>query len=131
MESRFHGGGGTSEPDDALELRYRTLQRLEDVLRLLVDRHGARMTLGEMLAITAGMARLCRKSEVSIAEIAEATGLPKQNLSRWARKRVGDSISLRVNERDQRMHDVTLRDARRGQENIEKLARVLGTDTAD
>ena len=113
---------------EAADIRYRTLSELEKVLRLLVDHHGARMTLGEMLAITAGMARLCRKSQVTIAEIAEATGLPKQNLSRWARKRVGDSIDLKVNEDDQRVQDLVMTDAFRGQENIERLARILGTD---
>ena len=130
MGSRNHDGEGSPSADGAaaLELRHRTLIRLEDVLRLLVDRHGARTTLGEMLAITAAMARLCTKPEVSIAEISEATGLPKQNLSRWARKRIGDSIELRVNDQDQRVHDVILVDQRRGQDNIERLARVLGTD---
>ena len=121
-------------PEDnaaAVELRYRTLTELEKVLRLLVDRHGARMTLGEMLAITAGMARLCRQDQVTIAEISEATGLPKQNLSRWARKRVGDSISLKVNEDDQRVQDVIMKDALRGQENIERLARIFGTDRVE
>ena len=115
----------------AVEVRYRTLTELEKVLRLLVERHGARMTLGEMLAITAAMARLCRQDQVTIAEISEATGLPKQNLSRWARKRVGDSISLKVNEEDQRVHDVVMTDAFRGQENIERLARIFGTDRLD
>lgn len=121
-------------PEDnaaAVELRYRTLTELEKVLRLLVDRHGARMTLGEMLAITAGMARLCRQDQVTIAEISEATRLPKQNLSRWARKRVGDSISLKVNEDDQRVQDVVMKDALRGQENIERLARIFGTDRVE
>ncbi len=122
-------GGGSS--NEAVEIRYRTLTELEKVLRLLVDRHGARMTLGEMLAITAAMARLCRQEQVTIAEISEATGLPKQNLSRWARKRVGDSIALRVNEEDQRVHDVVMTDAFRGQENIERLARIFGTDRVD
>jgi len=121
-------------PEDnaaAVEVRYRTLTELEKVLRLLIDRHGARMTLGEMLAITAGMARLCRQDQVTIAEISEATGLPKQNLSRWARKRVGDSISLKVNEDDQRVQDVVMKDALRGQENIERLARIFGTDRVE
>ncbi len=119
MESREdkRSGGLTAE-----ELRYRTLTQMEELLRVLVDHHGARATLGEMLAIYAGMARLCKQDQVSIAEIAEATGLPKQNLSRWARKRIGDSISLRVNEDDQRVHDVIMTDSLRGQENIERLA---------
>jgi len=116
---------------EAREIRYRTLTELEKVLRLLVDRHGARMTLGEMLAVTAAMARLCRKDHVTIAEIAEATGLPKQNLSRWARKRVGESISLKVNEEDQRVQDLVMTDAYRGQDNIERLARIFGTDRTD
>ncbi len=89
------------------------------------------MTLGEMLAITAAMTRLCKQDQVSIAEISEATGLPKQNLSRWARKRIGDSISLKINDDDQRMHDVLMMDAARGQENIERLAMILGTDRLD
>ena len=116
---------------EALDLRYRTLVRLEALLRNLVDRHGARSTLGEILAVTATRARLCRKEQVSIAEIAESTGLPKQNLSRWARKREGDSIFLRVNEDDQRMLDVIMTDSARGQDHIEKLARILGTDKPD
>ncbi len=109
---------GAEDTTAAAEVRFRTLVELEKVLRLLVDRHGARMTLGEMLAITAGMARLCKQDQVTIAEISEATGLPKQNLSRWARKRVGVSIALKVNENDQRVHDVVLTDMFRGQENI-------------
>ena len=125
MESPEDGSGGEL---DAEEVRYRTLTQMEKVLRLLVDRHGARATIGEMLAIYAAMARLCKQDQVSIAEIAEATGLPKQNLSRWARKRIGDSISLRVNEDDQRVHDVVMMDALRGQENIERLASLLRTD---
>lgn len=116
---------------EAASRRYRTLVRLEEVLRLLVDRHGARMSLGEILAVTASMARLCRQDQVSIAEIAEATGLPKQNLSRWARKRVGDSIALRVNEDDQRRQDLIMLDRGRGQESLDRIAQVLRTDIPD
>lgn len=116
---------------EALALRYRTLVRLEEVLHHLVNWHGARTTLGELLAITAARVRLCKQDRVSISEIAEATGLPKQNLSRWAKKRAGHSIFLQVNEDDQRMLDVIMTDATRGQENIERLARIMGTDTPD
>jgi hypothetical protein len=115
----------------ANDRRYRTLTQLEKILKLLVDRHGARMTLGEMLAITAAMARWCKQDQVSLAEIAEATGLPKQNLSRWAKKRLGDSISLKVNDDDQRMHDVLLSNPAQGQENLERLADVMGLGTTD
>lgn len=129
MDRRSDEETGTAPAGAALALRHRTLCRLEEALRLLVARHGARMTLGELFAVTAGMARLCRQEQVSIAEIADVTGLPKQNLSRWARKRVGDSIFLRVNDEDQRRHDLAMTDAGRAQAHIEQLARVLGTDT--
>jgi hypothetical protein len=114
---------GTSESE---RIRYRTLALLEELLKRLVERHGARMTIGELLAITASMARLCGTDRVSIAEIAEATGLPKQNLSRWARKRIGDSIYLEVNQEDQRMHDLVMLDRRRAQEHLECVAALLG-----
>lgn len=107
------------------ELRFRTLTRMESILRLLVERHGARMTLGELLAVYAAMARLCKHDRVTVSEVADATGLPKQNISRWAQKRVGQSIGLIVNEDDQRVRDLALLDDRRGQKNIERLAEIL------
>ena len=128
MEGRDDDSGNGLNPE---EVRYRTLTQMEKVLRILVDRHGARATVGEMLAIYAAMVRLCKQDQVSIAEISEATGLPKQNLSRWARKRIGESISLRINEDDQRVHDVVMMDSLRGQENIERLAEIFKTDRAD
>lgn len=111
----------------AAELRYETLQRLEEICRLLVDHYGARMTLGELHAIIATLRKLCRQDRVSVAEIADATGLPKQNISRWMQKRLGDSIYLRVNEDDQRMRDILLLDSRRGQEFFEELAVSMAT----
>ena len=62
---------------------------------------------------------------MTIAEIAEATGLPKQSLSRWAQKRVGDSIVLNVNEDDQRVHDVRLVNHQVAAEPLSQLAEVL------
>ena len=50
--------GRNDDPDsirEAEEVRYRTLTQMEKVLRVLVDRHGARSTIGEMLAIYAAM----------------------------------------------------------------------------
>lgn len=134
MEGRSGGrGSGTrdqveSSGESADEVRFRTLTVLESILRQLVDRHGARTTAGEMLAIYASMARLCKQDRVTIGEIAEATGLSKQNLSRWAQKRIGDSIYLKINEDDQRMHDVAMLDRERGQESIERIAEILGTN---
>ena len=121
---------GSFGPESAADqlLRYRTLTRLEAVLRQLVNRYGSRVTLGEMLAIYAGMARLCKQDRVTIAEIADATGLSKQNLSRWAQKRLGDSIYFKVNEEDGRVLDVFMLDRNQAQEHIEQLAVLLGTD---
>ena len=107
------------------ESRYQTLTRIENILRLLVERYGARMSLGEAYAIYAGMARMCKQDRVSLAEIAEATGLPKQNLSRWAQKRVGDTIHYEINDEDQRVHDLVMVDRERAQEYIELLAELF------
>jgi DNA-binding transcriptional ArsR family regulator len=131
-----HGDGRDSGSSDHIEsggesadeVRFRTLTMVESILRQLVDRHGARTTAGEMLAIYASMARLCKQDRVTIGEIAEATGLSKQNVSRWAQKRIGDSIYLKINEDDQRMHDVAMLDRERGQESIERIAEILGTN---
>ena len=108
------------------ELRVETLSRLEELMTAMVERYGRRTTLGEMLAIVATLKRLCRQDQVTLAELADATGLPKQSLSRWAQKRIGDSILLRINEDDQRMNDVVLMDSERGQRQIEIFARILG-----
>lgn len=112
-------------------LRYKTLSRLEAVLHLMVERYGARMTLGEALAVAVTMTRLCRVDRVTLAEIADATGLRKQNLSRWALKRMGQSIELKSNEDDRRIKEIVLIDPGQGQEYVEALARTLGIDTRD
>ena len=103
------------------------MSQVESILQQLVKRHGARATLGEMLAVYAGMALFCKQERVTVSEIAEATGLPKQNVSRWVTKRLGVSIGLVVNDDDQRVHDVIMLDRERGQENIENLAGILET----
>ena len=107
------------------KLRYETLAVMEELLMAWVERYGRRRTLGEMLAITAALKRLCDQDRVTVAEIAEATGLPKQSLSRWAQKRVGNSIALRINEDDQRVHDVVLLDKNVASEPIRRFARIL------
>ena len=109
-------------------LRHKTLSRLEAALQLLVTRYGHRATLGEVLAITAGLVRLCHSDRVTVAEIADATGLRKQNVSRWAQKRLGRSIEIRSNEDDARIKEIVLLDPKRGQEYIEELGQTLGID---
>ena len=95
----------------------------------MVERYGARTTLGEALAISLTMGRLCKVDRVTVAEIADATGLRKQNISRWAQKRMGQSIEVRSNEDDHRIKEIVLIDPSRGQEYVEALARTLGIDT--
>jgi DNA-binding transcriptional ArsR family regulator len=107
------------------ELRYETLSVMEELLTAWVARYGRRTTLGEVLAIFAALRRLCHDERVTVAEISEATGLPKQSLSRWARKRVGDSIQLKINEDDQRVHDVTLLDRNIAAEPIRRFAEIM------
>jgi transcriptional regulator with XRE-family HTH domain len=97
----------------------------------MVERYGARMTLGESLAIASTMSRLCRVDRVTLAEIADATGLSKQNISRWAQKRMGQSIEVKYNEDDRRIKEIVLIDPRRGQEYVEALAQTLGIESRD
>jgi hypothetical protein len=106
-------------------LRKDTLAGMEELLTILVERYGRRTTLGEVLAIYTALHRMCFSDRVTIAEIAEATGLPKQSLSRWAQKRLGDSIVLNINEDDQRVHDVRLLNREVAAEPLGKLADVL------
>lgn len=110
------------------EMRYETLSALEEILRQLVLHHGARVTLGEMLAITAAMARFCKHDRVTIAEIAEATGLPKQSISRWAQKRLGESLVLTLNDDDGRVRELSLLDDQRGRDNLARLAEIMKLD---
>jgi DNA-binding transcriptional ArsR family regulator len=110
------------------DTRIETLSALEEILRQLVLHHGARVTLGEMLAITAAMARFCTHGRVTIAEIAEATGLPKQSISRWAQKRLGESLVLQMNDDDGRVRDLSLMDDQRGRDNIARLAEIMKID---
>ena len=105
--------------------RKQTLSRMEDLLAVLVSRYGRRTTLGEIYAIYAALHRMCSQECVTVAEIAEATGLPKQSLSRWAQKRVGDSIILNINEDDQRVHDVRLVNNQVATEPLKLLAEIL------
>lgn len=107
-------------------LRYKTLTRLQATLQLMVERYGSRTTLGEALAISMTMARLCQADRVTVAEVADATGLRKQNISRWAQKRMGQSIEVRSNEDDRRIKEIVLIDPSRGKEYVEALARTLG-----
>jgi DNA-binding transcriptional regulator GbsR (MarR family) len=109
------------------KVRKETLASMEDLLTILVERYGRRTTLGEVLAVYAALHRMCSKDRVTIAEIAEATGLPKQSLSRWAQKRLGESIVLNINEDDQRVHDVRLVNREAAAETLSQLAEVLGT----
>jgi len=125
-EGRIDRSSDQERDDKADEIRFQTLTTLEVLLRALMERYGARMTVGELLSITAAMAMLCKRDQINIGEIAEATGISKQNISRWMRKRIGDSIVLKINEEDQRMHDVVLLDRERGQGFIEQMADLLG-----
>ena len=112
---------GTLDP----KTRKQTLGRMEDLMAVLVSRYGRRTTLGEIYAVYAALHRMCSQECVTVAEIAEATGLPKQSLSRWAQKRVGDSIILNINEDDQRVHDVRLVNKQVATEPLKLLAEIL------
>ena len=107
--------------------RYRTLKKMEEILKMLVDRHGARMTLGELLTITSSMARLCEQDAVTVAEIADATGLPKQSVSRWARKRIDTRLLVaRTRAEDERVTEYALVNRDQAADHLKALGKTLG-----
>lgn len=125
LNTSIPGSSVAAQPILDDKLRYETLSVMEELLTAWVERYGRRTTLGEVLAIFAALRRLCHDDRVTVAEISEATGLPKQSLSRWARKRVGASIQLNVNEDDQRVHDVVLLDPNVAAEPIRRFAEIM------
>ncbi|MGD8418777.1 MAG: hypothetical protein PVH91_17060 [Pseudomonadales bacterium] len=57
--------------------------QLERLLRILVDRFGAARSLGEVYATTHALRAYREGRSLTLADIAEQTGISKQNLSRW------------------------------------------------
>ncbi len=61
-------------------------ERLEELVKVLCDRFGRRTTLGEVFAAVIGIRRLSRGDTLCVSDLAELSGEPVSNVSRWLRQ---------------------------------------------
>ena len=101
-------------------------RQLEELLELLVLRFGADRSLGEVYA-TCFALRMAREGrEFSLSDIAKATGLPKQNLSRWLAYQVSiGQANTRVSEDDARRQEIGVTDPVWAFRHLERTAEIF------
>lgn len=101
-------------------------QQLEDLLAVLVQRFGTGKTLGEVYATAYALRVLRSGGNPSIAEVAEATGCSKQNLSRWLKFQItiGQAVTGDV-EDDGRKRSIGITDPDWAYRHLEAVAEVL------
>ena len=104
-------------------------KQLVDILALLVERFGAGRTLGEVYATSYALKVLREGGNLSVADIAKATGSSKQNLSRWLRHHVDTGqIKTQPAEDDYRRQEITITDPTWTYRHLESLAKIIGCD---
>jgi DNA-binding transcriptional regulator GbsR (MarR family) len=104
-------------------------QELEQLLKILIDRFGAKRSLGEIYATTYAF-RVAREGRiVSLSEVSEYTGISMKNLSRWARDAVQRDL-LKVRERpdDRRVKDFAAVDFAESCRHLPAVAAVFGVE---
>ncbi len=103
--------------------------QLEELLELLVQRFGSDRSLGEAFA-TCYALRMAREGrEVGLSDIARATGLPKQNLSRWLAYQVSiGQAHTRASEDDARRQEIGITDPVWAFRHLERVAEIFGCE---
>jgi len=103
--------------------------QLEELLELLVQRFGPDRSLGEAFA-TCYTLRMAREGrEISISDIAKATGLPKQNLSRWLAYQVSiGQANTRASEDDARRQEIGITDPVWAFRHLERAAEIFNCE---
>jgi DNA-binding transcriptional regulator GbsR (MarR family) len=100
--------------------------QLEELLRILIDRFGGSRTLGEVYANTYAlhMARDCE--EFTLADIAEKTGVSKQNLSRWLKQHVETGyVAVQPHYQDDRRKSISISNLDYACRHLPSIARVF------
>ncbi|MGD8832853.1 MAG: hypothetical protein PVF57_19765, partial [Pseudomonadales bacterium] len=101
--------------------------QLEQLLKVFVDRFGASRTLGEAYAITYGLRVWREGGQVTLADVAEHTGIPKQNLSRWLKSRLeAQIVQTEPHDTDARMHQIKVVDIDDTSRHLAAAAEILG-----
>ena len=104
-------------------------RELEELLKVLVERFGAGRSLGEVYATTYFL-RVLRGGETpSLADVSAATGISKQNLSRWLKYQIeiGQAITSPT-EDDGRKYQIDITDPDWAYRHLAQVAEILGCD---
>ncbi len=106
-----------------------TDKQLEDLLAVLVARFGAERSLGEIHATSYAL-RLSREgSKFSVSDVAKATGVSKQSLSRWLQHHVDTGqVKTQPAEDDARIQEITITDPAWAYRHLEPMAKILGCE---
>ena len=103
--------------------------QLVDILEMLVQRFGARRTLGETYATSYALKVIRAGGTPSIADIATATGCSKQNLSRWLHYQVDiGQARTRAAEDDARKQAIAITDPMWAYRHLQSLTEIIGCD---
>jgi len=106
-----------------------TDKRLEDLLAALVTRFGAERTLGEVHATSYALRMSREGSKFSVSDVAKATGVSKQSISRWLQHHVDTGVvKTQPAEDDARIQEITITDPARAYRHLEPIAKILGCE---
>lgn len=101
-------------------------RELEELLALLVQRFGSERSLGEVFATCYGLRMAREGRDFSVSDIAKATGLPKQNLSRWLQYQVSiGQANTEPSEDDARRQEIGITDPVWAYRHLERAAEIM------
>jgi transcriptional regulator with XRE-family HTH domain len=104
-------------------------KQLEDLLLVLVARFGAGCSLGEVYATSYFFRTLREGRKTSVSDAARATGLSKQNLSRWLQSKIDlGEVYTHLSDDDARIQEIGIVDLEWSYRHLELLAEILGCD---
>jgi DNA-binding MarR family transcriptional regulator len=100
--------------------------QLEELLKILIERFGASRTIGEIYALTYAMHLAREGKTLSLSEVAEHTGIPKQNLSRWLKSQVEkERAEIELAEDDARRYNIKVTRLESGSRHLAAIAKLL------
>ena len=104
-------------------------KQLDDLLAVLVDRFGSETSLGEVRAISYALRMTREGRKFSVSDVAKATGVSKQSLSRWLQHHVDTGVvKTQPAEDDARIQEITITDPARAYRHLEPMAKILGCE---
>jgi hypothetical protein len=106
-------------------------RQLEQLMKILIERFGPARTLGEVYATTYGLHAYRAGRSLTLADIAENTGISKQNLSRWLKAHIEtDHVVMQPHQDDGRSHTIEISDLRYACRHLDAIAEVFDCPVA-